>query len=506
MIERIFLLPGGSLTVFLGLPLLLSISYIFIYVLLDPLRHLPGPRIARFTRLWYLYQIYQGRFEQVNIELHRKYGPIVRIAPGEYSLDDVNAAKIIYGHVRSPSVARAPWYSAWAPPDPNKANLFSDLNPHRHAFQRRKFASAYSMSTLVSYEQYVNDCTALLIQRFDELAHSHQIINFYHWLQCYAFDVIGEITFGVRFGLLDMGKDEAGIFKAIDGRNAYGTFMGIYPFLNKLIFPCLPKSGGSTSIIRFTVNQISKKMSSLKDPKLSATDGPPDFVSKLVTRHEEDPDKITKADIQIICQSNIAAGRDTTTISLSSIMYFLMKHPESFMRLRKEIDDAATSKLVSDPVTFKQAQEHLPFLQAVIKEALRLHPAVGLGLQRIVPEGGAEIAAQKFPPGTTVGVNAWVSHRNQAIFGMDADEWRPERWLEDGGKELEGHMLAFGMGSRTCIGKNVSLLEMSKLIPQLIRTFDFQLEESLLGRGWQTENRWFVKQMDFRGSISKRKV
>ncbi|TVY29916.1 Pisatin demethylase [Lachnellula hyalina] len=505
MIERILLLPGGSLTVLLGLPLILSISYIFISILLDPLRHLPGPRIARFTRLWYLYQIYQGRFEQVNIALHQKYGPIVRIAPGEYSLDDVNAAKIIYGH-KANVVSQAPWYYAWSPADPNKSGLFSDLNPHRHASQRRKFASAYSMSTLVSYEQYVDHCTALLVQRFDELAQSHHIINLYHWLQCYAFDVIGEITFGVRFGLLDMGKDEAGIFTAIDGRNAYGTFVGIYPFLNNLIFPYLPKSGGFTFVIKFAVNQISKKMASLKDPRISRTDGPPDFVSKLVARHEEDPEKITKADIQMICQSNIAAGSDTTAISLSSIMYFLMKHPESLGRLRKEIDDAATNKLVSDPVTFKQAQEHLPFLQAVIKEALRLHPAVGLGLQRIVPEGGVDIAAQKFPPGTTVGVNAWVSHRNQATFGTDAKEWRPERWLEDGGKEMEGHMLSFGMGSRTCIGKNISLLEMSKLIPQLIRTFDFQLEESLLGRGWQTESRWFVKQIDFRGSISRRKL
>lgn len=362
------------------------------------------------------------------------------------------------------------------------------------------------MSTLVSYEQYVDNCTSLLTQRFHELSHSNQIIDLYHWLQCYAFDVIGEITFGVRFGLLDMGKDEAGIFRAIDLRNAYATYVGIYPYLNNLIFPWMPKTGGFAYVINFTASQIGKKIKRLKDPKLSSTDGPPDFVSKLLVRHEEDPEKLTKADIQMICQSNIAAGSDTTAISLSNIMYFLMKNPDSLERLRKEIDDAALNKHISDPVTFKEAQEHLPFLQAVIKEALRLHSAVGLGLQRMVPESGAEIAGQRFPSGTTVGVNAWVSHRNKATFGEDANKWRPERWLEAGGKELESHLLAFGMGSRTCIGKNISLLEMSKLIPQLVRTFDFTLEESLVRDGWKTESRWFVKQVNFRGTVSERKV
>lgn len=79
--------------------------------LIDPLRSVPGPTIARFTRLWYLYKIYKGDFERTNVDLHKKYGPVVRIAPNEYSIDDVEAAKIIYGHgnafvkVRWPSIA-----------------------------------------------------------------------------------------------------------------------------------------------------------------------------------------------------------------------------------------------------------------------------------------------------------------------------------------------------------------------------------------------------------------
>jgi hypothetical protein len=67
------------------------------HILLDPNRSIPGPFLARFTRLWYLYAIYVGDFEFTDIEFHRRYGPIWRIAPGEYSIDDVDALKTIYG-------------------------------------------------------------------------------------------------------------------------------------------------------------------------------------------------------------------------------------------------------------------------------------------------------------------------------------------------------------------------------------------------------------------------
>lgn len=73
------------------------IIYLLIQFILDPLRDIPGPFLARFTRLWYLIEIYKGSFELTEIELHKKYGSIVRIAPHEYSIDHVDAAKTIYG-------------------------------------------------------------------------------------------------------------------------------------------------------------------------------------------------------------------------------------------------------------------------------------------------------------------------------------------------------------------------------------------------------------------------
>lgn len=60
------------------------------------------------------------------------------------------------------------------------------------------------------------------------------------------------------------------------------------------------------------------------------------------------------------------------------------------------------------------------------------------------------------------------------------------------------------MGSRTCIGKNISLLEMSKLVPQLVRNFNFELNEDLQKGGLKSLNRWFVKQQNFRGKVFTR--
>ena len=301
------------------------------------------------------------------------------------------------------------------------------------------------MSSLIGYEQFVNNCSSLLTQRFSELASSGKVIDFQHWLQCYAFDVIGEITFSNRFGFLDMGQDKEGVFKAIEGQIFYATFVGIFPWVHQYIFPWLPKTGGPAYLTNYALKQIGDRQRSLNDPRNIQREGPPDFVTKILMAHEADPEKVTKADLFTICRSNIGAGSDTTAISLSSIFYNLMKHPQTWHRLQQEIDTASKEGRISDPVTFKEAQE-LPYLQAVIKEALRMHSATGLPMWRMVPADGAIIAGRFIPGGSTVGINAWVAHRNENVYGQDAEKWRPERWLkiEEQGRAGEVEKYFFG--------------------------------------------------------------
>jgi len=95
MLQNLLDLSIGSYILLLSSFFLL---FFFVNYLLDPLRNIPGPFLARFTRLWYFLEIYKGGFELTDVKLHKKYGPIVRIAPGEYSIDDVEATRTIYGH------------------------------------------------------------------------------------------------------------------------------------------------------------------------------------------------------------------------------------------------------------------------------------------------------------------------------------------------------------------------------------------------------------------------
>jgi cytochrome P450 len=111
----------------------------------------------------------------------------------------------------------------------------------------------------------------------------------------------------------------------------------------------------------------------------------------------------------------------------------MLKNPQTYASLKSEIDEFDREGKLSNPISYAEANK-MPYLQAVMKEAMRMHPAVGISMPRYVPPKGAEIDGRWYPGGTVVGVNAWVIHRNKEVFGEDADRFRPERWLEDDSK------------------------------------------------------------------------
>jgi len=209
----------------------------------------------------------------------------------------------------------------------------------------------------------------------------------------------------------------------------------------------------------------------------------------------EQEGKATRFHTRQAASQNIAAGSDTTAISLTSVLAHLAMYPDTLVALRRELDEATAAGTLSDPATFQEAQK-LPYLQAVIMEALRVHPAVAAPMTRVVGPQGLQIAGQFFPLGTEVGVNAWVIHNNTSIFGPDAHVFRPERWLTSNKEEravLDWSFLAFENGPRTGIGKNISLLEMSKVIPQVVRKYDLNIMPNEKGERYTWRTRWFAK-------------
>jgi cytochrome P450 len=431
--------------------------------------------------------VHRLRLWQVLIGNH--VGPIVRLAPNRYSINDAEATKVLLGHHNA--LEKSNYYSAFG--DPSRGNLFTETNNQKHAQKRRPVAQLYSNNNLLSYEPFIDTCNSILLKRLREYSWTGNRLDMRELMQYYAFDVIGEITLGSRFGLMEEDGDKRGVIAAIDDGITLGAKFGLFPEVYWIFFEAvkyLKLESGFLKVMDFITSNIQDRVSG----RTKSPDDRNDFLDKLLPL--EQTGKATRFDTLNACGSNIGAGSDTTAISLTAAIAHLSMNPNALARLRDELEDAISKGTASDPITLKEAQK-LPYLHAVIQEALRMHPAVGVPLARVVGLNGATLAGQYFPPGTEVGVNAWVVHHNKEIFGPDASEFKPERWLTNDAEKraaMDRNFLAFGAGSRVCIGKNISLMEMYKVIPQIVRKFDFEIltdGEPRAGYKWKTL--WFVK-------------
>jgi len=174
---------------------------------------------------------------------------------------------------------------------------------------------------------------------------------------------------------------------------------------------------------------------------------------------------------------SIMAGSDSVTAALVPIIYLLTKHPHVYAKVQQEIDAAELSR----PVVKYNETLKLKYFRAAVREAMRLYPSFGSTWPRIVPEGGCDIVPGIFVPGgTDVGVTTYVAHRDIAIFGEDAEEFRPERWLNIDAErraELDKYYATFSYkySSRVCSGQNIAMVEIHKFIVELFLRFDFEL-------------------------------
>lgn len=187
---------------------------------------------------------------------------------------------------------------------------------------------------------------------------------------------------------------------------------------------------------------------------------------------------------------NLAAGADTTAAALRTIFYLVLKNPRVWTKLQEAVLAApfAQPETLQLPAPYAQTRA-IPYLEAVIREALRLIPGEMFPQERVVPAGGLHLPDGQFvPQGTVIGFTSYVMHRNKAIWGADAEDFRPERFLRDeqGGEESEAQFaermrvyndcdLSFGAGSRKCIGMNLGLMEVYKAVATLVALFEFEL-------------------------------
>jgi cytochrome P450 len=219
-------------------------------------------------------------------------------------------------------------------------------------------------------------------------------------MEFYALDVIGEISIGRDLGMLAAGVDHDYIVQGTRDANMIASKVGLAPkpirdaikILNRR-FPALKLFGYGAAPTQAVIREIGKRQqgASFSDRE--------DFMTKTLKLAKEG--KLDPPEIMHPVGMNVGAGVDTTGISLTATIYYLMKNPASLTRLREELAEAERQAQISEPIKFSEAQK-LPYFNAVLKEALRMHPAVGTILPRVVPEGGLTVAGHFLPPGVSL--------------------------------------------------------------------------------------------------------
>jgi len=332
--------------------------------------------------------------------------------------------------------------------------------------------------------------------------------------------VIGQITYSKRHGFLENNKDVDGMIGYLGRLFSYVAPVSVEPktvgyqpepltchkqigqmpwldllFLKNPLLLLLDKVGFKLfafPVATFAKQRMSERLKDMEDQGLEKGTARPDLLSMFLKAQKDRPDFMTDQRVLTMAVSMAFAGSETTAISLAAVFYYLLRNPTCYQKLMQELDEAVEEGRIADSpartVTWAESQK-LPYLDACIKEAFRMHPAAGLPLERVTPAQGIEIDGHFIPGGTIVGCNAWVIHKREEVFGSQVDSYIPERWLDappEQLKEMNGTLFQFGAGARTCIGKNISLLEMYKLIPAFLRRFEVQLDDP--SKDWKLHN------------------
>ncbi|THV48370.1 hypothetical protein BGAL_0252g00020 [Botrytis galanthina] len=422
--------------------------------------------------------LYRGIMPQENIAVHAKYGPVVRIGPHHVSFASPEALQIIHGSRNA--YPKSDFYKPTSPIYEGHPlfHLFSIQDVQYHSTLKKNIAGLYTKTAVLDLEPRIDSCVELFVNRISELSsNGHVNLDMSLWPHLYAFDCLGEINVSKKFGFLESGTDVRGMIAAAD-RILHMT--GLYaqaPMLQML-----------QNVIKRTWSYTFAEVASRSQkPKQTS-----DMLNNFLKLQEEKPEKLSKQEIT----GSLMAGHDVLAITLRSVFYYLARTPIVLDKLRAEISSVESKYPLPALIPYSAVLE-LPYLDAVIHEALRIHANTGTILERVVPPEGAEIDGYQIPGGTIVGVNAWVIHRNTDIFGKDVDSFRPERWIEatnDNLGDMKRNMFSFGSGPRMCIGRNIAIMQISKLVVEFYRRFDAVLTSP--ERDWSVMGGWVTKQTD----------
>ncbi|KAL4804733.1 cytochrome P450 [Aspergillus unguis] len=444
-----------------------------------PLRNIPGPRLASVTELWRTFKYFRGTWHDDIVAAHRQYGSVVRISPNEVSVVHPDLASTVYSHGKG--TRKTGWYDTWkrlAGSSNMASGMFNTTDPEQHAFLRKRTAAVYTTSYISSLDTKVQPVMDLLLRKFENA--SGGIIDLSHWSSLFAYDVVSKLCLGETMGAVQNGRDPGHFIKAIQDAFYWTGNTGFLP-------------GQSTFIMHPLTICVGKVVKRIQENQLQSEKGESDMLDHFLSMKDANGEPATMEEIMVEIGNLLAAGADTTSVAIKAVLGPLLRDRKRYNRLRKEIDEAMSN---SDQGRLPYSTlKDLPFLSACIKEGLRMHPSITYQLPREVPEEGISFDGYFIPPSATISMSAMAQNRCQAVFGADAETWRPERWIpgegssEEAIRGMEKNIATFGYGSRTCIGKNLALFEIYKYVSQLLLKFDVELVDP--DAEWKVRSLWF---------------
>ncbi|KAK4225379.1 Pisatin demethylase [Podospora fimiseda] len=479
----------------------------------SPLRRYPGPFLAGFTDLWRVRLVFTNRYADIIKELHEKYGPVVRIGPNTLDLDYPELLKTIYGTDGKWLKSDMYYSNCNMVEGKRNYNVFSEMNQVTHANMKRPIVKYFTLGNVLTLEPHLNVVISDMIKEIDKrfVIGTPKDFEFGDWISFFTWDALSDATFSRRYGYLSSGTDHDQTILLASKSVSYFAVCSQMPWLDSIL--------DKNPIIRlgppYLDTGLKIAMNALSD-RLAGNDkhynpSRPDYLHHFIQSKSTHPEYVSDRTILAYLVVNILAGADTTGITLTAIFHYVLSSPQCYAKLVQEVRELGFSK--DEIIPYNKARQ-LQYLEACIREGMRLNPVVGMVLERVVPNSGLVLPdGSVVPAGTNVGANAYIVGRNKGAFGEDADEFRPERWLRDEevGETEEGFKarllkmnaadFSFGGGSRVCLGRHFAMLELYKTVATLVNRYDMELSSD---HRWVVAKSWFVKPKSLRAKFKLR--
>ncbi|KAF9878860.1 hypothetical protein CkaCkLH20_03760 [Colletotrichum karsti] len=476
---------------------------------------IPGPRFPLITRLQAIYHDLRGNGAQHLDKLHQKYGPIVQTGPKRLSVGDASGLRDVYLLPRR--LDRPAPLSVLH--NYGSENLVSTVDGDLHQDRRGPLRNVFAVGAIESERVQGGIANAVkhLIERLDAHAGADsEPVDLRPLLRAALQDAMSVVVYG-HDNALSVQKDEKQrVAMKIDNEWQRTRFFNMWTLID-FYLPGLalqlhrarlaPKTAYGYVPKDIYMNKVGRRaLERLRDPSYRENGADTDtMIFRLVSKFQsEGPSAALPSDEYILsdCLDHFWAGVITTLDALLPTIEHLSQpeNQQRQQRLRQELHSAMDDDHLG-PKELSRTLKALPYLDAVLRESIRLRPPIPVALERRVSarEGSIVVHGREVPEGWNVSAAASVLHHSQNVFEKP-EEWCPERWLVEGSDESEmrkerarvmkRHFFAFGSGSRMCIGVNVAWSIMRQVIAAIYGGMETRVDKGLkqktrLGREWK---------------------